>query len=114
MAFIKQFREDSARVADPMRPGKFAFEKRLYATNCHMVSHGGQHYQEAVEGDGWIEVPDEVADFLVKFRGPKGERFFLPHEVNQEVASGRVHEPPQIDAIPQSVQQKTAAKPPAK
>ncbi len=94
--FLKQFRAMQVRVADPLRPGKRTFEERLVASGASGVSHGGKNY--AADEDGWIDLPDEVGETVLRVRFPKGERFFTPHEVNEEVMAGRISDG---DATPQ-------------
>jgi len=86
--YIKMFREKEIRVQDPLRPGKYVFETRFIPTGASSTSHGGANYE--ADADGWIEVPAEAGELLTNFRGPKGERFFTPEEVNEEVGLGRV------------------------
>ena len=86
--FIKQYREQMVRVADPLRPGKRIFEVRLVPAGGSGIKHKGTFFE--ADDDGWTDVPDEVGNFLRKFRGPKGEKFYTPDEVGEEVAVGRI------------------------
>ena len=90
--FIKQFREQQVRVQDPLRPGRRIFETRLNPTNCHTVNHEGEEYE--ADGDGWLEVPFEAGEALRSFRGPRGEKFYTPEEVDEEVVAGRIKPDP--------------------
>jgi len=114
MAYVKMFREQLMRVVDPLHPGKRIFETRLRPTGAHGVSH--QNIQYDADESGWFEVPDEVAVELKTFRGPKGERYFDPNDVEEEVAMGRLadsDEMPNLSApvavVPKSRQKKVGA-----
>jgi hypothetical protein len=86
--FIKQFREQQVRVQDPLRPGRRIFETRLNPTHCHTVNHGSEEYE--ADDDGWIELPSDAGEALRRFRGPRGEKFYTPEEVDEEVVAGRI------------------------
>lgn len=112
--YVKMFREQLMRVVDPLHPGKRIFETRLRPTGAHGTSHGGVQYD--ADETGWFEVPDEVGDALKRFRGPKGERFFDPNDIEEEVAMGRLadsDEMPNLMAppspVPKSRQKKVGA-----
>lgn len=105
--FVKQFREQEVRVADPLRPGRRIFETRLNPTGCHGISHGGVEYQG--DEDGWFEVPDDVGQYLKGFRGQQGETFYTPAEVDEEIVAGRIKATPE-DALPPPPPAKPAGK----
>jgi hypothetical protein len=86
--FIKQFREQDVRIADPLRPGRRIFETRLNSNNNHSYVHDNVEY--LADDEGWIEVPDEVGVLAKRFRGTRGERYFTPDEVDEEVVAGRI------------------------
>jgi hypothetical protein len=86
--FIKQFRSHQVRVPDPLRPGKRVFEDRLIPSGAAAVSLEGRVYE--ADDDGWIEVPHELGAHLLSMRHPGGERFFTPHEVDEQVRLGAV------------------------
>ena len=82
--FIKMFREQQVRVADPLRPNRRIFETRFSPTGAH--DHAGY----TADNEGWIEVPEEVGIEAIKYRGSKGERFFTPDQVDEEVVAGKI------------------------
>lgn len=86
--FIKQFRTHQVRVADPLHPGKRVFEERLIATGGTSISHGGKTFK--ADEDGWFDLPDEVGAFFLSFRAPRGEQFFTPEQVDEQVRLGTV------------------------
>lgn len=100
--YIKMFKEQQVRVQDPLRPGRRIFETRLNPSGGSGLSHEGGKYE--ADEDGWIEVPEEVGQALTKFRGQKGEKFYTPDEVNEEVVAGRIKED-DGDALPQKQRQ---------
>lgn len=91
--FIKMFKEQQVRIQDPLRPSKRIFEMRLNPAGA--TSYAGHE----ADAEGWIEVPDEVGEAAVGFRGPNGERFFTPGQVDEEVVGGRI-KPEAVDATP--------------
>lgn len=88
--FIKQFRSTQVRVPDPLHPGRRTFEERIYPTGCSGISDNGVEY--TADEDGWIDVPHDVGQRLVSFRHPGGERFYQPHEVDEQVRLGALDE----------------------
>jgi hypothetical protein len=42
------------------------------------------------DAEGWIEVPEEVGTEALKYRCGKGERFYTPDQVDEEVVAGRI------------------------
>jgi hypothetical protein len=87
---IKQFREHQVKVADPIRPGKRVIETRFHPTGAHEIVDGSTVY--TADEKGWLEVPDALGQRLRGFRGGRGEKYFTPEEVNEEVAIGAIAE----------------------
>ena len=87
---IKQYIEKQVKVRDPMRPGRFGSETRMYATGCDRITDQGVDYD--ADDNGYIEVPESVGNLLHKSRGGKGERWYTPQEVFEEISIGRMEE----------------------
>lgn len=109
---IKQFRTVYVRVPDPLRPGKRAQEERLYPTGAVSLSHGGVAFD--ADEDGWFDVPAEVAEDMLKFRHPGGEKFYTPADVDEQVRLGALDEtggvaPVEIPPKPAAKTTKSAA-----
>lgn len=85
---LKQYRSRNVRVPDPLRPGRHVLEERFIDTGASGISHGDKTFKP--DGNGWIEVPMEVGEHLMKFRGPRGERFMTPEEVGEHVGFGAI------------------------
>ena len=87
---IKQYIEKQVKVRDPMRPGRFGYETRMYPTHTAVTDPSGEDYP--IDAEGYSEVPEDVGNMLHKSRGGKGERWYTPQEVFEEVSLGRLEE----------------------
>lgn len=83
---IKQVRSHFVRVPDPLRPGRYAQEERLLPTGCESINHAGKTYEPVA--DGWFDLPMDVAETLMRFRGPHGERFLTDADLGEQVRFG--------------------------
>ena len=59
-------------------------------TGCDRITDQGVDYD--ADDNGYIEVPEPVGNLLHKSRGGKGERWYTPQEVFEEISIGRMEE----------------------